>query len=177
MRISIVALYSLMFGLSLTACGADEDVTPSAGAAASDFDGQFLVTDDLGGEFSHQSPRPRARFVGDSTVDVSAGRHQIRVSVDGLPETGAGRTTDFNRNNTMYTTRIEVDGQSVWVGCDPADVVQGWFERTELTEATISGEFEFEVIRCGDYFSDEEVAVPQLPFRVRASFQNLPLTE
>ena len=169
-------LTALFLIVILAACGGGNDASSDAGSrSASDFQGRFTVTDTRGHSFDSDSPRARINFVVDDLIDVGADGQQVRAAANGLPETGPGRTTELNQSNVMYTAKVMIDGKMTRVGCDPDNPVNGWFERTELTDTTISGAYEFEVVRCGDYYSDAEIDVTDLPFTVRVEFEDLPL--
>ncbi len=169
-----------LFGSLLTACGADtgnSDNSASTASRTSDLAGDFSVTDSLGGGFSSESPRARATIVQDTLIELRAGDDQVRVHASNLPDAGPGESTELIGNNVLYIAQVEIGGQATRVICTAADPVQGRFNRTALTATTISGEFEFELVRCEDYLSAAAVAVPGLPFTVRASFEGLQLDD
>ena len=110
-------------------------------------------------------------------IGLKASGWHLRVHALDLPESGPGETTEFGGNNTMIQLYVDMEGERKRVGCDPADPEQGTFQRTELTDTQVSGEFTLEFVSCDDYFSAEPVDVPGLPFTVTGSFTDLQRTD
>lgn len=164
----------------LTACGGDSGTANSAGTAGSAGaaeQGRFQVSDSLGGGFDHESSRARVRFVTDDMLELSAQGGLVRLHVRGLPASGIGTTSEFLRNNTLYTTTLNLDGAPRQVGCSTADPVVGAFDRTANDGERVSGRFEVEFVACSDYMSGEPVDVPGLPLTVTGIYEDLPLDD
>ncbi|AKS43236.1 hypothetical protein [Wenzhouxiangella marina] len=166
-----------LLGLTLVACGASDGESSSAASGGSQLadGGSFTVSDTLGGGFDSSSPRARARFVSGDLIELRGGNHMVRAQVSGMPDSGPGESTDFIRNNTMYSTEIEIDGQMLRVGCRPGDPIEGRFQRSAFSDSHMSGELEFVLVSCDNFVSGEPVEVPGLPMTVSASFEDLPI--
>lgn len=161
--------------LCISACG--EGQSTEGGSSSSKIEGQFSIQVSNGSGFSDESDRAEIEVATDSMFGFRARGWHLRVNPRGLPDTGAAETTEFGGNNTTLSMYVEVDGERKRVGCDPADQEVGSFKRHEFTDTEVSGEFTLEFVRCDDYFSGQNVAVPGLPLTVSGSFEGIQRSE
>jgi len=161
---------------ALIACGnSDGDHTDSPSGASNSV-GDFQVNDSFGSGFDSSSDRARIGWAYPDIVDLRARGWRLSVAANGLPDDGAGETVDLNRNNTRYTMTLKENGSSRRVNCLPDDPVQGLFERSELTENSISGRFEVTFVQCEDR-AGKPTDVDGLPIIVSGEFSDLELTQ
>ncbi len=168
-------LILMVLVLSLSGCGGSDANGSNGSSNSSNISGSFQVSDTLGGGFDSSSERARIGWVYPDIVDVRARGWRLSVAANRLPDEGVVETDDLNRNNTRYTMTIDEAGSSRRVNCLPDDPVQGRFERTAMSETTMSGRFQVTIVLCEDAMG-QPTEVDGLPITVSGEFSDLELT-
>ncbi len=140
-------------------------ITLTTSAMAQDI---WTITTSEGLEFTHEMDRAKNRYAMVDMWEFSGQDFLVRIAPDF--DDGMTETTDFGANNTIVTLPLEINGQVTQVGCDPADEPVGTATITELTDETISGAFEIEIVSCEDYMTAEPVVYEGLPFTISGVF-------
>lgn len=161
--------------LFLASCGSDSAVEIEAKAPDNQVSGSFVVLVDGVKKFDSQSNRAKVHIAKENMLGFKAQDWHLRIHGLNLPDSGAGKTTKLGRNNVMFSAMVEINGKKQLVGCNPAKNPVGFFNRTELTAETISGDFSVEFVACEDYYTTKAVAYPSKPFTVSGHFTDIKL--
>ncbi len=140
-------------------------ITLSTAAMAED---TWTITTSEGLEFTQDMDRAKNRYAMEDMWEFSGQKFMARVAPDF--DDGMNETTEFGTNNTIFTLPLEINGQVTQVGCDPAEDPVGTATITELTDDTISGTFEIEIVSCEDYMTAEPIEYDGLPFTISGEF-------
>jgi len=165
---------SIFVIIALLGCSKDSQGENKASASIPD-GVTFELNVSNGMRFNHESPKAKVHSATNKIVSFKATDWYFRIHGLGLEEEGVSETERLGKNNTILSMKVEINAKKVKVGCDPAKNPKGSFKRTELTNDTISGEFEVEFVSCDDYMTGKPVDYPKEPFTVTGRFNNFPL--
>jgi len=156
--------------LTVTSCSSENSQSKSIGTEQSGSFNLELSNDKI---FTHQDKKFKIVNVTSDYFEFKASSWQTRFSAIKLSETAPSSSTDLVYNNTFVSFYQDVKGKRTKIMCKPANEPVGKISILSLDNNVFSGEFEFTLTKCNDFYSGGAIEGMQLPMTAKGSFNGL----
>lgn len=137
------------------------------------FSGEFNLLLSNGKGFTHQSKKFKTINATIGYLEFKSFGWQIRFSASKLEDTAPTSSTDLVYNNTFVSFYQDVKGKRTKIFCRPKQNPVGQISIADMSDNTFSGEFEFEVVKCRNFYTEEIIEEIKVPIQVKGNFKNI----
>jgi len=135
--------------------------------------GEFTLELSNGKGFTHKSKKFKIKNATSDYFEFESFGWHTRFSASQLDETSPSSSTRMIYNNTFVSFYKDINGKRTRVSCKPDQDPLGEIKITAIENNTFSGEFEFELVKCNEFYSSKNVTEIELPFKAKGNFKDI----